>query len=131
MDVHCDTYRRLSGDNAGVLRDETGKTLQCNKLWKSRVNHPLGARWSSSPSSANLEASISESSFEVHLPLRDEDLKSLARAWHKLRALIFYQSDTALSDPDHVSGSVARLKLARLHILDLCARGRQRPAPSA
>ncbi|KAM5545031.1 hypothetical protein V8D89_001142 [Ganoderma adspersum] len=47
--------------------------------------------------------------FEEHLPLRDEDLERLARAWPNLCALILIQSETTLSDPDRVPGSLTKI----------------------
>ncbi|KAM5545009.1 hypothetical protein V8D89_001120 [Ganoderma adspersum] len=67
---------------------------------------------------ANLEQV--EFFLEEPLPLRDEDLERLSRAWPGLHTLVLAQSETALSDPDHVPGSVAR---PTLHGLVALARG--------
>ncbi|PIL32754.1 hypothetical protein GSI_04869 [Ganoderma sinense ZZ0214-1] len=57
---------------------------------------------------------------ETHLPLRNEDLERLARAWPKLHALILAQSETTMTEPDRIPGSVER---PTLHGLVALAQG--------
>ena len=51
---------------------------------------------------------------EDYLPLRDEDLARISRAWPKLRVLRLDQSSTALADPDRRPGSIERPTLEGL-----------------
>ncbi|KAM5544999.1 hypothetical protein V8D89_001110 [Ganoderma adspersum] len=63
-----------------------------------------------------------------YLPLRDEDLARVSRAWPSLRALLLIQSSAALADPDRQPGGIVRPTLAGLvelargcpHLAELC-----------
>ncbi|KAM5545007.1 hypothetical protein V8D89_001118 [Ganoderma adspersum] len=63
-----------------------------------------------------------------YLPLRDDDLARVSRAWPSLRALLVIQSSAALAHPDRQPGTIVRPTLAGLvelargcpHLAELC-----------